>query len=167
MTRSGFIVLLVGLGIGQPAMGQGMEGRWKLMAAEDLRADGTVGRYNWGPSPVGSIVIENGVCFFQMMAGEVPAFPKGETTTVEQMKAKLSSSYLAYSGPCTIDQTGKMTITIAAASVPDYASPQIRHARVAGDTLFFGPTDRVLASPPWASVPEGQLIRRLRLERVR
>ena len=166
MARSGFFALLIGLGLAQPVLGQGMEGRWRLVAAEDLRADGTVGRYNWGPGPVGSIVIQDGACCFQMMVGVVPAFPEGETSTVEQMKGRLSSSYLAYSGPCVIDSTGKMTITIAGASVPEYASPQIRYARVVGDTLFFGPTERVLTSPPWAGVGEGQLVRRLRLERV-
>jgi hypothetical protein len=27
---------------------ESIQGRWKLIAAEDLRADGSVGRYPWG-----------------------------------------------------------------------------------------------------------------------
>ena len=40
-----------------PAGAQTLQGRWKLLAAEDLRADGTVARLPWGRQPVGSIVV--------------------------------------------------------------------------------------------------------------
>ena len=47
-----------------------IQGRWKLIAAEDLRADGSVARYPWGSRPVGSIVVEGGSCYLQIMSGD-------------------------------------------------------------------------------------------------
>src|SRR5437762_1346982 len=37
-----------------------IQGRWKLLKAEDLRANGSVGRLPWGEHPIGSIVVERG-----------------------------------------------------------------------------------------------------------
>ena len=51
-----------------------LEGRWKLRAAEDIRADGTVARYPWGRTPAGSIVVEAGSCYLQIMSTDTPAF---------------------------------------------------------------------------------------------
>lgn len=50
-----------------------LEGRWRLLAAEDLRADGSVARYPWGRRPVGTIVVEGGFCYVQIMSSDVPA----------------------------------------------------------------------------------------------
>ena len=46
----------------QVASADVLAGRWKLLAAEDLRADGSVARLPWGPRPVGAIVVEGGAC---------------------------------------------------------------------------------------------------------
>ena len=81
-----------------------IQGRWKLLAAEDLRADGTVARYPWGRHPAGSIVVEGRRCYLQIMSTDTPAFSAATPSRVEQMKATLLSSYIAYSGPCTIDE---------------------------------------------------------------
>ena len=54
-----------------------LEGRWKLRKAEDIRADGTVARYPWGEHPVGSIVVERGACYVQIMSSDTPSFPAG------------------------------------------------------------------------------------------
>src|SRR6266481_3573722 len=51
-----------------------LQGRWKLIAAEDIRADGSVARLPWGRHPVGSIVVEAGACMVQIMSGDTPAF---------------------------------------------------------------------------------------------
>ena len=72
-----------------------IEGRWKLRAAEDVRADGTVARYPWGQHPVGSIVVDRGACYVQIMSSDTPSFPAGAAAS-EQMKAALLSSYIAY-----------------------------------------------------------------------
>ena len=42
-------------------------------------------------------------CYVQIMSSDTPSFSAGATTVTEQMKASLLSSYIAYSGPCTID----------------------------------------------------------------
>jgi lipocalin-like protein len=140
---------------------QTLEGRWKLRAAEDIRADGTVARYPWGRSPVGSIVVEGGSCYLQIMSTDAPAFtaatPKGE-----QMKAALLSSYIAYSGPCTIDEkAGSVTLKVEAAWRPDYVgTEQKRFFRFDNGTLLFGPAV--------GSIRAGNetLTRRLTLDRV-
>src|SRR5215471_10693135 len=81
-----------------------IQGRWKLVAAEDIRADGSVGRYPWGRHPVGSIVVEGGACYLQIMSSDVPSFTTATTPIGEQMKTALLSTYIAYSGPCTINE---------------------------------------------------------------
>ena len=45
--------------------------------AEDLRADGTVARLPWGEHPVGSIVVERGACYVQIMSSDTPSFARG------------------------------------------------------------------------------------------
>ena len=97
-----------------------LEGRWKLRKAEDLRADGTVARLPWGEHPVGSIVVERGACYVQIMSSDTPSFPAGAAPATEQMKATLLSSYIAYSGPCTInDAESSVTLKVDAAWRPE------------------------------------------------
>ena len=76
------------LGLSTSAAAETIEGRWKLTAAEDLRADGSVGQYPWGRHPFGSIVVEGGSCYLQIMSSDVPSFPEGSKPTGEQMKAR-------------------------------------------------------------------------------
>jgi len=147
---------------GPPAVSrQTLEGRWKLRAAEDIRADGTVARYPWGKSPVGSIVVDSGSCYLQIMSTDTPAFT-GSTSKGEQMKATLLGSYIAYSGPCTInDAEGSVTLKVEAAWRPDYVgTEQKRFFRFENGTLLFGPAT--------GSIRAGNetLTRRLTLDRV-
>ena len=141
---------------------QTLEGRWKLRAAEDIRADGTVARYPWGKNPAGSIVVERGACYVQIMSGDTPAFPSGAAAAGEQMKATLLSSYIAYSGPCTINEAeGSVTLKVEAAWRPDYVgTEQKRFFRFENGTLLFGPAT--------GSIRAGNetLTRRLTLDRV-
>ena len=155
-------VLLVSLLVAWPMSvdAQGIEGRWKLLAAEDLRADGTVARYPWGRTPVGSIVVEGGSCYVQIMSGDVPAFT-GTAPINEQMSAMLLSSYIAYSGPCTVNTTeGSVTLKVDAAWRPNYVgTEQKRFFKIEGNRMFFGPGPNSMKSA------DGPLTRRLTLER--
>lgn len=116
-------------------------GRWKLLAAEDLRTNGTVARLPWGARPVGTIVVESGFCYVQIMSGDVPAFAAGATSISDQMKATLLSSYIAYSGPCVVDEVkGSVTLKVEAAWRPDYVgTEQVRYFRFESGRLIFGP----------------------------
>src|SRR5262245_33977390 len=136
-------------------------GRWKLIAAEDLRADGSVARYPWGRHPIGSIVVEGGSCYLQIMSSDVPSFTAGATTVGEQMKAALLSTYIAYSGPCTVnDAEGSVTLKVEAAWRPDYVgTEQKRFFRFENGKLLFGPAPSSIRG---GSEP---LTRRLTLER--
>jgi predicted metal-binding membrane protein len=122
------------------AAAQEIEGRWKLVAAEDLRADGSVARYPWGRAPVGAIVVERGWCYVQIMSSDVPSF-NGAAAVGEQMRNALLSTYIAYSGACTIDQKeGSVTLKVDAAWRPDYVgTEQKRFFRIEGDRMTFGP----------------------------
>ena len=164
------VVALLGLSLARSAAAQGIEGRWKLLEGVDLNADGSVGRYPWGRNPVGSIVVQDGACWVQIMSSDVPSFPAGATPTVEQMSATHFSSYIAYTGPCTIDEAeGRVDMTIVAAWRPNYAVDQTRYFRVEGDTLYFGPTARVRTDPSWdaSTIAAGTFTRRLILQRER
>jgi hypothetical protein len=123
------------------ASAQSIAGRWKLIAAEDLRADGSVARLPWGRNPVGSIVVAGGACYVQIMSSDVPSFASGTTPANEQMKAALLSTYIAYSGPCTIDEAeGSVTMKVEAAWRPDYVgTEQKRFFRFDNGRLIFGP----------------------------
>ena len=155
-----FLVLAVLAASPATVFAQGIEGRWKLMAAEDLRADGTVARYPWGKNPVGSIVVEGGSCYLQIMSSDVPAF-KGTTPINEQMQAMLLSSYIAYSGPCTVNTAeGSVTLKVDAAWRPNYVgTEQKRFFKIEGHRMFFGPGPNSMKSA------DGPLTRRLTLER--
>jgi hypothetical protein len=139
-----------------------IEGRWKLRAAEDLRADGSVARYPWGQHAVGSIVVQGGACYLQIMSGDAPAFSGAPTPTTEQMKTALLSTHIAYSGPCTINESeGSVTLKVDAASRPDYVgTEQKRFFRFENGTLLFGP------APGSVRAGTETLTRRLTLERV-
>ena len=138
-------------------------GRWKLLAAEDLRTDGTVARYPWGRHPVGSIVVDGGACYLQIMSSDTPAFPTSDKPVAEQMKMALLSSYIAYSGPCAIDdEAGTVTLRVEAAWRPDYiGTEQKRFFRFENGRLLFGP------APNSMKLDGETLTRRLTLERVR
>jgi cytochrome c556 len=139
-----------------------LEGRWKLRAAEDIRADGTVARLPWGEHPIGSIVVQGGSCYLQIMSSDTPSFTAGSTGVTDQMKAMLLSSYIAYSGPCTINQAeGSVTLKVDAAWQPNYlGTEQKRFFRFENGVLLFGPAT--------GSIRAGNetLTRRLTLDRV-
>lgn len=158
--RSVAVVVVMLLALPQASWGQSIEGRWKLLAAEDLRPDGTVARYPWGRDPVGSIVVEGGSCYVQIMSSDVPSF-KGSPPVNEQMAAMLLSSYIAYSGPCTVNTTeGSVTLKVDAAWRPNYVgTEQKRFFKIEGNRMFFGP------GPNSMKTADGPLTRRLTLER--
>jgi hypothetical protein len=132
------VVMLVGLAA--PAAAETIQGRWKLTTAEDLRADGSVARYPWGRNPVGSIVVTGGSCYLQIMSGDTPLF-SAATPVGEQMKAALLTTYIAYSGPCTVNESeGSVTLKVEAAWRPDYVgTEQKRFFRFENGKMFFGP----------------------------
>jgi len=138
-----------------------IEGRWKLLKAEDLRPDGSVGRLPWGEHPVGSIVVDRGACYVQIMSSDTPSFTAA-TPATEQMKAALLSSYIAYSGPCTIDESaGSVTLKVDAAWRPDYVgTEQKRFFTFDNGKLIFGPAPNSMRGTGET------LTRRLTLERV-
>jgi hypothetical protein len=143
------------------ATAETIEGRWKLLAAEDLRADGSVARYPWGRHPIGSIVVAAGSCYVQIMSGDVPSFPAGATPIGEQMQAALLSSYIAYTGPCTVDDAeGSVTLKVEAAWRPNYVgTEQKRFFRFENGRMLFGP------APNSMRAGAETLTRRLTLER--
>jgi Lipocalin-like domain len=154
-----FTVLMVG--VSASAAAETIQGRWKLIAAEDLRADGSVARYPWGRHPVGAIVVESGSCYVQIMSSDVPAFSSGATPPGEQMKAALLSTYIAYSGPCTAnDAEGSLTLKVEAAWRSDYVgTEQKRFYRFENGKMLFGPAPNSIRAGGEA------LTRRLTLER--
>ena len=127
-----------------------------------LRADGSVGRYPWGKHPVGSIVVEGGSCYLQIASSDVPSFAPDKGTVGEQMKASLLSTYIAYTGPCTINEAdGSVTLKVVAAWRPDYVgTEQKRFFRFENGKMFFGP------APNSGRAGSETLSRRLTLERV-
>lgn len=138
-----------------------LQGRWKLIAAEDIRANGEVVRQPWGPHPIGSIVVQDGACYLQIMSSDTPAFEAGQSIR-EQMKAKLLSSYIAYSGACTINEAeGTVALKVDAAWRPDYVgTDQKRVFRFENGKLLFGTV------PNSIRLNSETLTRRLTLERV-
>jgi hypothetical protein len=138
-----------------------IQGRWKLIAAEDLRADGSVGQYPWGKHPIGSIVVEGGRCYLQIMSSDVPSFSGSDAAVGEQMKDALLKTYIAYSGPCTVDESEKsVTLKVEAAWRPNYVgTEQKRFFRLENGKLIFGP------APNSVHTPTESLTRRLTLER--
>jgi hypothetical protein len=78
------------------------------------------------------------------------------------MKAALLSSYIAYSGPCVVDEAkGTVTLKVEAAWRPDFVgTEQVRYFRFDNGRLIFGPAQ--------GSIQAGteRLTRRLTLERA-
>ena len=118
-------------------------------------------RRPWGEHPVGSIVVERGACYLQIMSSDTPSFAGG-TPPGEQMKAALLSSYIAYSGPCVVDAAaGSVTLKVEAAWRPDYVgTEQKRFFRFDNGVLLFGP------APGSIRAGNETLTRRLTLDRV-
>ena len=154
------LALLLALALPAPGAAETLQGRWTLIAAEDLRADGSVARYPWGTHPVGSIVVENGWCYLQIMSSDVPSLAT-DRPVGDQMKATLLSSYIAYTGPCTVsDGEGTVTLKVEAAWRPDYVgTEQKRFFRFENGKLLFGP------APNSIRAGGESLTRRLTLER--
>jgi hypothetical protein len=148
--------------LASPLAAESLAGRWRLLAAEDLGPSGSVVRHPWGTHPVGSIVVEGGSCYLQIMSTDVPSFGV-DRPVAEQMKATLLSSYIAYSGPCTVDETeGSVTLKVDAAWRPEYVgTEQKRYFRFDNGKLLFGP------APNSIRAGAETLTRRLTLERVR
>ena len=138
-----------------------IQGRWKLLKAEDVRADGSVARLPWGKNPVGSIVVEGGYCYVQIMSSDVPSFTAGKPIG-EQMTAALLSTYIAYSGACTINETeGSVTLKVDSAWRPNYVgTEQKRFFKFDNGKLIFGPAVGSMKADGEA------LTRRLTLERA-
>jgi hypothetical protein len=142
-----------------------LEGRWKLIAAEDVRANGEVVRKPWGEHPVGSIVVQVGpqgaACYLQIMSTDTPQFNSSQPV-LEQMSAKLRSSYIAYSGLCTYSEAeGSLSLKVDAAWQPDYVGTnQKRMFHFENGKLIFG------TLPNAVRFGSEQLTRRLTLERV-
>jgi hypothetical protein len=138
-----------------------IEGRWKLIAAEDVRADGTVAHLPWGEHPVGSIVAQGGSCYLQIMSTDVPAFTDSKPVD-DQMSATLTSSYIAYSGPCTYDdKEGTFALKVHAAWRPNYVgTDQKRMFHFDNGKLIFG------TLPNTIKINGETLTRRLTLIRV-
>jgi hypothetical protein len=158
--RVALATLIVLLGM-PPGAADTIQGRWKLLTAEDIRADGSVARYPWGRKPVGAIVVEGGYCYVQIMSGDVPSFTTGKPIG-EQMTAALLSTYIAYSGACTINETeGSVSMKVDSAWRPDYVgTDQKRFFKFDNGKLIFGPAVGSLRAGGEA------LTRRLTLERV-
>jgi hypothetical protein len=155
------IPIIVALTLAGSAFAESLQGTWKLVAAEDLRPNGEVARRPWGAHPVGSIVVQGGACYLQIMSSDPPSFAGGQPV-VDQMKAALLTSYIAYSGPCIVDETsGSVTLKVEAAWRPDYVgTEQKRFFRFENGKLLFGPQPN--------SIRHGSdtLTRRLTLERL-
>jgi len=158
--------ILIGLLVGLTTMAttseaQTLAGRWKLLKAEDVRADGSVARLPWGKNPVGSIVVDAGYCYVQIMSSDVPSFAAGKPIG-EQMTAALLSTYIAYSGACTINETeGSVTLKVDSAWRPNYVgTEQKRFFTFDNGKLIFGPAVGSMKADGEA------LTRRLTLERA-
>ena len=142
-----------------------LEGRWKLVAAEDVRANGEVVRKPWGEHPAGSIVVQSSpqgsACYLQIMSTDTPEFNASQPV-LEQMKAKLASSYIAYSGQCTYSEAeGTVSLKVDAAWTPNYVgTDQKRIFHFENGRLIFG------TLPNTVRLKGEQLTRRLTLERV-
>ncbi len=92
------LLALALMALAHAAAADSLEGRWKLLAAEDVRDNGEVVRHPWGEHPVGSIVVQGGWLYLQIMSGDTPSFAS-DKPLADQMKAMLTSSYIAYAGP--------------------------------------------------------------------
>jgi hypothetical protein len=91
----------------------------------------------------------------------VPHFTGDADRVAEQMKAALLTTYIAYTGPCVVDDAGSVTLDVTAAWRPDYVgTKQTRFFRFENGRLLFGPAPQSIRSG------DERLTRRLTLERV-
>ncbi|MBZ5610226.1 MAG: lipocalin-like domain-containing protein [Acidobacteriia bacterium] len=159
--RSLTLPLLLALALAPATFADNLPGRWKLLAAEDVRDNGEVVRRPWGEHPVGSIVVRDGWLYLQIMSGDVPAFSP-DKPLADQMKAMLLSSYIAYAGPVTINEAdGSVAFKVEAAWRPDYVgTDQHRIFHFENGKLIFGTTPNSIRSG------SERLTRRLTLERL-
>lgn len=155
------LAILIALALARAGDAQTLQGRWRLLAAEDLSTKGEVFRYPWGRHPVGSIVVDGGSCYLQIMSSDVPALDPTKPAGA-QMKALILSSYIAYTGACTVDEKeNSVTFHVDAAWRPDYVGTvQKRFFRFENGKLLFGPASNSM------KVGDEALTRRLTLERV-
>ena len=160
-----YSALITSILLAVPLSAETLEGRWKLISAEDVRANGEVVRKPWGDHPIGSIIVQpsaqGAVCYLQIMSSDTPRFA-GTQPVMDQMKAKLLSSYIAYSGPCTYnDSEGTLSLKVEAAWQPNYVgTDQKRIFHFENGKLVFG------TLPNTIRMGSEQLTRRLTLERV-
>jgi hypothetical protein len=154
-----FVLALAALVL--PISAETLEGRWKLLSAEDVRASGEVVRHPFGAHPAGSIVVQGGYCYLQMLNTDTPSFA-AEPAVGDQMKATLLSSYIAYEGPCTIDAAaGSVTLKVEGAWRPDYVgTEQKRIFHFENGKLIFGTLPNSIRNG------DERLTRKLTLERV-
>ena len=96
------------------------------------------------------------------MSTDTPSFAAGGAPPTDQMKTALTSTYIAYSGPCVVDAAaGSVTLKVDAAWRPDYVgTEQKRFYRFENGKLIFGPAPNTLRGGTET------LTRRLTLERV-
>lgn len=152
-TLAVFVALLLST-LSTPAAAQTaqtLEGRWKMIAAEDVRADGTVGRLPWGKNVVGQIIIQDGWLYLQIMSGDVASFPAGKGPVGEQMKAAVLNTYVSYTGAISSinEAEGVVTFKVAAGSQPgNVGTEQKRPFRLADGKLFFGPGAKIPVVKP-------------------
>src|SRR2546423_449540 len=116
----------------------------------------------WGAHPAGSIVVDRGACYVQIMSTDTPSFAAGGAPPTDQMKTALTSTYITYSGPCVVDAAaGSVTLKVDAAWRPDYVgTEQKRFYRFENGRLIFGPAPNTMRGGTET------LTRRLTLERV-
>jgi len=161
-TVAAMLFLLIPVSSRHASAADTIDGRWKVLKVEDLRDDGTVARLPWGEHPIGSIVVEKGSCYVQIMSSDVPAFT-GTTPTGDQMKAMQTSNYIAYTGPCTVDEAkGSVKLKVEAAWTANYVgTEQERFFRFENGKLLFG------TAPNSIRLGNERLTRRVTLERVK
>jgi hypothetical protein len=155
------LLTFTAMALAQSISADNLEGRWKLLSAEDVRPNGEVVRRPWGDHPVGSIVVQNGWLYLQIMSGDTPSFDAAKPMA-DQTKATLLSSYIAYSGAVTIDEAqGSVAFKVEAAWRPDYVgTDQRRIFHFENGKLIFG------TAPNSIRGGTERLTRRLTLERV-
>jgi Lipocalin-like domain len=145
-----------------PLSAETLEGRWKLLSAEDVRPSGEVVRQPFGAHPAGAIVVQGGFCYLQILNTDSPSFGT-DSPVGDQMKATLLSSYIAYEGPCSVDAAaGSVTLKVEGAWRPDYVgTEQKRIFHFENGKLIFGTLPNTIRSG------DERLTRKLTLERVR
>lgn len=155
------LLSLILIALAHAAAADSLEGRWKLLAAEDVRDNGEVVRHPWGEHPVGSIVVQGGWLYLQIMSGDTPSFT-ADKPLADQMKSTLTSSYIAYAGPVSIDETaGSVSFKVEAAWRPDYVgTDQHRIFHFENGKLIFGTAHNSIRAG------SDRLTRRLTLQRL-